>query len=383
MTLNRVTLFSLLIGLASPLCIDLYLAVIPAISSEFKSPGEHSLSILFIAIAIGQLTFGYVYDLIGAQRNAIVCLLGFILVSISIAFSQSYEALLVGRFIQGFFTGGLAVTALSIIKDNNDSKNTGAKIGVLNGIMNIIPTIAPTIGLIILSISGNWRPIFIALALFGLGCLLIASGRISLKHSQIEYLNYSSLLSNTTYIRFGVIAILSLAILLLYVTLAPSYFINKLHFSEFQFAVAFALNGLLMMASAWIHSILSNKFNSHELLSIGGALSLLAFLFSLISLMNFWFLPVSFSLFSISFIFIIASSTELSLSKIKAGTGFAVALISALQMGLGGFFGAITTALKISANYAFSMVLALILLAIFERSYDYFCKKPARAPALE
>ncbi|HQX89849.1 MAG TPA: MFS transporter, partial [Moraxellaceae bacterium] len=139
-----------------PLSIDMYLPGFPAIGKEFDAGSrvELSLASFFIGLAIGQLFYGPISDRYGRKPPLYFGLSLFLLASVGAATSQSIEALIGWRFIQGL--GGCAgmVIARAVVRDRCDAQEAARAFSLLILVMGIAPILAPLLGGIIVTESG-------------------------------------------------------------------------------------------------------------------------------------------------------------------------------------------------------------------------------------
>jgi len=92
-----------------PLAIDMYLPAFPAMAEALgaqPSQIQLSLSVYFLGLAMGQVFYGPVADLIGRRKPLLFGIVLFCLASLGCAFAPSFEWLLVARFAQAL--GGCA-----------------------------------------------------------------------------------------------------------------------------------------------------------------------------------------------------------------------------------------------------------------------------------
>lgn len=158
-----------------PLSIDMYLPALPALQVYFGTDAamvQLSLASYFIGMAVGQLVYGPVADRIGRLAPLRFGLFLYILASVACAVVTTAEALVLLRFLQAL--GGCAgmVITRAIVRDRFEPREMARALSTLVLIMGLAPVLAPLIGAQIL-IHFGWQAIFIALAGFGLLCLVL------------------------------------------------------------------------------------------------------------------------------------------------------------------------------------------------------------------
>lgn len=151
-----------------PLAIDMYLPAFPAMAEALgadTSQIQLSLSVYFLGLALGQVFYGPVADLVGRRKPLLFGIVLFCLASLGCAFAPSFEWLLVARFAQAL--GGCAgiVVNRAVVRDLCTPIQAAKAFSHLMLIMGVAPILAPLLGGLLLSTVG-WNSIFLFLALF-------------------------------------------------------------------------------------------------------------------------------------------------------------------------------------------------------------------------
>lgn len=352
---------SLLLALFSPLCIDLYVPTLPSISAEFNKSSEATISVFVMALGIGQLIFGQIYDRYGPKWLTRIAILAFILASALIAACESYTQLLVLRAIQGVAVSGLALTSLALIRDNFNGLSSAKYFGYINSVINLIPSLAPFIGAYLLSVSGDWRSSFTALAVIGAVLfpyfyIAIAGARTRINRERFSL----EFLGNREYLSFSPVAILSLAILIAYVTFAAEIFVEKMGWNEFEFSCYFAFNGFLMFLSGIAFGRLTRRYSIMSLYRSGVSILAASFLLMISHLLGSeQAIVAGLSIYCIAFCFLISSGCALSLVSLSRNIGKAISIITCLQMVIGSALGFLILLLPFSPSK--QLAIAVIL----------------------
>ncbi len=159
-----------------PLTIDIYLAAFPTLVEDLgttEAAVQLTLTSTLIGLAIGQLLIGAVADAVGRRRPLLISLSAYVLVSVAIALSDSMDALLVLRFLQGLTAASGMVLANAMVRDLYDGSEMATFISRLFLIVGVAPILAPTLGAQFLHF-GTWRTIFWGLGVFGLALVAVA-----------------------------------------------------------------------------------------------------------------------------------------------------------------------------------------------------------------
>ena len=369
--MNYIAFISLLLSIFSPIAIDLYISTIPNISEEFSRLGELTLSFYLIGVGLGYFFMGKLYDDYGAHKIANFNLLIYALTSLGIFFTFNFETILFLRLLQGISISGLAVTYTVLLKDNFEPKETAKYYGYTHSVMNVAPATMPFLGLFLTNYFGDWRYSFLLIFIFSILTLIFIfpyTKKIPIKnHNQESF----SFLKNKLYKKYSLLAILSLTILLAYVTTSPSLFIDNFKWTNHEFSIFFAINGALLAIGGFLFSKLINTYSIEKALLIGYSVVTFSGCVMLLNINEYSYITAIF-IFSLFFPTIIASSTMLSLSDLKSDTGKAVSVINGLQMILSGAFGWLFGLFMEQLIYSFAIF--LIVNGLYG-IYVYFSKK--------
>jgi len=259
-----------------PLAIDTYLPAFPAIAESFNV-GVHqiaiSISVYVFMLAVGQLVAGPLSDRLGRPLVMLTGLGIFALASIMLSRSESNEMFLALRALQAFGGGWIGVCVPAIVRDRLSGVEAARFFSLIGLIMILAPAIAPSIGSLILA-NFSWPAIFVMLAGYGLVLAFLlkfllfsslsAPNKPSVAVSVLQ--RYKAVLSTTPALRFMLLQGLCFSVMLLFV--AHSSFIYQEHFGATPevFALLFAANIVVMMASNLINRWLLRYIPSKRIL---------------------------------------------------------------------------------------------------------------------
>lgn len=150
------------------LAIDVMLPALDEISTELGvgSPNDRQLviGIYLIAGGAGSLFPGMFADRFGRKPLVLACLGAYFVFSLACSLASDFEMLLIMRALQGFFTAGLFVLPLAIIRDRFDGDRMARAQSLVAMVFMVVPMLAPTLGQAVLMVAG-WREIFGVMAL--------------------------------------------------------------------------------------------------------------------------------------------------------------------------------------------------------------------------
>ena len=165
--------FILLVGLVTSLqamCTTLTLPALPAIAQGFGTTpdmAQLTISCFLIGVACGQIIAGALSDRFG-RRPILLGGIGIsVIAGIGCTFSQSIEALIALRFLQGFGGAAGMVLGRAIVRDRFDRERALKAMSTIAAIISIVPMAGPPItGFMMQWMS--WRVIYGIITLIGL-----------------------------------------------------------------------------------------------------------------------------------------------------------------------------------------------------------------------
>lgn len=156
-------LMALLISVVA-ISIDALLPALGIIGREFAVTNQNQVQLIigfiFGGMAIGQLVAGPMSDAFG-RKPILYAGIGLYLVgSVFCYFADSFNLLLIGRFIQGLGVAAPYVTAMSVVRDKFSGRDMASVMSLVMMIFILVPAIAPSLGQAMLYVAG-WRSIFL------------------------------------------------------------------------------------------------------------------------------------------------------------------------------------------------------------------------------
>ncbi|MEL6219010.1 MAG: multidrug effflux MFS transporter [Pseudomonadota bacterium] len=144
--------------------IDAVLPALDAISDDlaFRDPNDRQLivMIVFLGMGLSQPLFGPLADSIGRKRASLVGWGIFLVGSALCGVASNPEAMLAGRFLQGFGAGGPRIIAVAVVRDLYTGRPMARILSIVLTIFMLVPMLAPLVGQWI-ELWGGWRMIFV------------------------------------------------------------------------------------------------------------------------------------------------------------------------------------------------------------------------------
>lgn len=352
-----------------PFISDFYLPTLPSLASVFSttpSMVQLGLSAGMLGIAVGQLLVGPVSDKYGRRPLLVASLLLFSLASVAIIFSPTIEFFNVCRFLQGLGGSGGIVMSRSVATDCYSGQELAKTLAIVGTINGIAPVVAPLVGGIVAN-SVGWKGIFLILLVIGVGLLAGCSRfRESLprenriKGSTLKVVGgFVKVLRQPLFSTYIAVFGLAYGVLFSYISSAPFIVQNRFGFSEMQFSMVFAVNGIATAIGSGL-TIRFKKMQNAALFSTAGmtvfALMQLIALFvsdSFVVYETITFLMM----FSMGFIF--PSVNTLAMTEGRQAIGAASAILGAV----GFVFGGMVSPLVGLGDMALSSVVVMLACA--------------------
>ncbi|MEW9854454.1 multidrug effflux MFS transporter [Novosphingobium sp. M1R2S20] len=145
------------------LAIDVMLPALGNISQDLgvTDPNERQLviGIFLIFSGLGSLFPGALGDRFGRRPVVLTCLGVYVALSLASALVTDFTALLILRAVLGFFTSGMMVMPMAIIRDRFSGDRMARVQSLVAMTFMVVPMLAPTVGQAVLLVA-DWRWIF-------------------------------------------------------------------------------------------------------------------------------------------------------------------------------------------------------------------------------
>ncbi|MBL8711131.1 MAG: multidrug effflux MFS transporter [Rhodospirillaceae bacterium] len=165
-----VVLLALTISLVA-LSIDSMLPALPEIAADLgaRDPNDRQMviTILFAGFGIAQILYGPISDSVGRKPAIYAGFLVFILGSVICILADDFNAMLVGRFLQGFGAAGPRTVVVAMVRDRYEGRAMARIMSLVTSVFILVPVLAPSLGQGILLLA-NWRAIYWMLLILGL-----------------------------------------------------------------------------------------------------------------------------------------------------------------------------------------------------------------------
>jgi MFS transporter, DHA1 family, multidrug resistance protein len=369
---NFLVFLAPLINSVGGIAIDLYAPSIPAIGQELNvmpSMMQNTITITLVCYAIGQLAFGVLADWWGRRPSVLFGLSIFIAGSALAVVAHSFEALMLGRAIQGFAIGSCQVVARAILVDRLKGDRFRAAIVYLSLAFGLGPVIAPFVGGHVQEIAG-WRWNFVVYC--GYGVVVLSFALVGLRETLRPELRrtprqtvagYGEILSDQSFLSAVVMLGMSFSAFLMWNVIGPYIVQSRLGHSASYFGSTALCVGLCYLGGTTLNRTLIRRYSGEQLMRGGIATFALGVACAASSgnelLLSTALGGVMLVAFSQGFIFSNAMARSMSLFPGRAGA--AASLQGCLMLALGSIVSGVVSSLPIDSNAAIAVMFACLL----------------------
>ncbi|WP_275782827.1 multidrug effflux MFS transporter [Pararhizobium gei] len=161
--------------------IDIMLPALPAISQSLNVTSTNDaqlvIGVFFFGFGVSQIIFGSLSDAFGRRAVLLAGLAFYTLTMVGAAATESFEMLLLLRFVQGIGAAAVRITTMAIVRDCFGGREMARVMSYVMIVFMIVPIIAPSLGQAVI-VYANWHWIFILLGVIGAVLLVWASLRL-------------------------------------------------------------------------------------------------------------------------------------------------------------------------------------------------------------
>jgi len=348
-----------------------------------------SLSVFMAGFALGPLVFGPISDHVGRRPVLLGGVAAFAVFGALGAFSRTLGAVLLWRLLMGIGAGSCQVLVVAIVRDLFTGVEARVRQSYVNLAAGIAPIIAPTLGVAVATMGG-WRAIYGFLAAGGAVLVTIAALRLGeslppTPHDSFEVRRalegYARVLRHRTSVGYAMVIALNFGCLFAYVSGSSLVLIGILGVSRRVYGLLFAVTSFGLMVGALSNASLSRRGVSHARLIAWGmgiivVTSVLLLALTLVGAISAWTLV---SLAVAGFVgqgIVRPNAVQGALEPVPESAGVASAVVSGLQMLVGGVSSAIVAA-WFDGRSAIAVTTMMALTALASLTVYGFVVRPA------
>lgn len=331
----------------SAFSIDITLPLFGAIATNLATSIDHiplMVTLYVVSLGIGQFVFGALSDRVGRLSALLIGMCFFVFGALLAALSESFSSLITARAIQGFGAAAPYILSRAIIRDMYQGTELAQKMAIATGIFSVGPLLAPLFGALVLEMQGNWRWIFIIMAIYCAGMIVtLKFVAETITYKNAEATKFSTLLHNTKRVlthqqsrMFIIVNVVITTSMLLIISTSASVYAKSFNITGSAFAFYYAVHAI---------GIIVGQIANHRLIGIIGIIptTIVATSVMLVGSISIsvcalthnltpWGVSLSITVFALGFLGVVANATSMLLEPHGKIIGFTVALQGTLTM---------------------------------------------------
>jgi MFS transporter, DHA1 family, multidrug resistance protein len=282
---TRIVLIVCLLAGLGYMSTDIYTPTLPAIAASFGvsyALVQSTITFFLLGFAFGQFIFGWVAEIIGRRRLALLALLVAFLATVGCVFSPNITSLIVFRFIKGVSLSATAVLYRAVLRDVYSGCELSLRASYISYAVSLSFAFSPLLGSYLLHLAG-WRYSFVALALATaiVGILSYNYLPETLKKTNngeypAFFKGYIGVFKNMRFSLLSMCAGLGLGGILAYFTDMAYLIENNLGLSSYWVAMSSACVGAGLLLGGFYNRMLQKKGSPTAALFVGAMVMLMS-----------------------------------------------------------------------------------------------------------
>jgi DHA1 family bicyclomycin/chloramphenicol resistance-like MFS transporter len=264
-----------------PLTIDMYLPSLPTITADLHASAaavQLTLTGTLAGLAVGQLLVGPLSDVLGRRLPLLAGIAVHIVASLLCVVAPDLAVLGALRVLQGLGAAAASVVAMAIVRDLFTGMAAARIFSRLMLVVGVAPILAPTVGGLVLRWT-TWRGVFVVLTAVGLAIVIASALAVpeTLPRERRRsggvagtLRDYAGLFADRVYVGLILMAGLTMAALIAYVSGSSFVFQEEFALSQQQFALVFAGGAVGLIGATQLNVRLLRRWTPQRIL--GGAL---------------------------------------------------------------------------------------------------------------
>jgi len=260
-----------LLSAIGPFAIDMYLPALPSIGRALGagSPSvQFTLTAFFMSLAVGQLIYGPIADMVGRKPPLYAGLALFTIGSVGCALARDVNILIGFRFLEGFGACAGMVMPLAIARDLHTGIEAIRLMSLVSLVFSVSPILAPLVGSAVIALA-SWRGVFwVVSAAALLGMAMIASflpetrtpaARVNSSFGT-ALRGYRVLLRDRQFLGTAMIGAFGMASFFSYLANSSFVMIGHYHLTPGEYGLAFSVNAASFIGMSQLNGRLSRRF---------------------------------------------------------------------------------------------------------------------------
>lgn len=371
-SVSVVIALALLMG-TTAFAVDSSIPAIPETAEFFDVPVgviQATIGYYLLGYALGHIPVGFLGDVYGRRPIILMGMTLFVSMGVLASISTSPEMLQLCRFFQGVFGASGAVLSRAVTRDITSGKEMARLMSLLGSTLGGVMLVAPIVGALAYGLFG-WRATFLASSFFGLGGLIFAVLFIPETRPQKSVVApVNSLLQSVLAFisihqaRFGaLLAGLSFAALMVFVTLSSEVFIIGFGLNELEYALTYSVISIGFVVGGFICRKLVASRTSLQIARLVTAgffvCGCVLFLALVFDIRDYFSLLFVFALMLVCIGAILAIAPAIALESLPQSAGLSAGLLGTIQLLSGATAASVVS--RISGD-ALTLLLASMLI---------------------
>jgi DHA1 family bicyclomycin/chloramphenicol resistance-like MFS transporter len=249
---------------------DITLPAFWSMEKSLGAPIEHVQAVIPVFLfcsAIGQLVFGPASDAYGRKPVILAGVALYITGALIAAAADTLTVALYGRALQGFGSACGAVIARALLRDVHSGPELARTMAFASSVIALGPIVAPLVGYGLVVI-GEWRGVFIGMAIYGAGLATMVLTRLQETNKAPDRAAIAPARLATAIARvfanrqsryFVLLSGINSFAILSYVTNAPRLYKSAFDIEGLAFTAMFAATGAGIVAGQYINARLISR----------------------------------------------------------------------------------------------------------------------------
>lgn len=362
---------------------DLYAPFIPFLQQEFNASAfaiQATVNIFMLVIGCCQIFLGPLSDKYGRKSILMFSSLIYAIGSLFCYLTTEIEYFILARALQALGACGAVVTSYAAIRDCYEGESAQRYFSFLVGITGCAPIVAPLLGTGLANYFGNWKVIFIFLALYSLTGFLMLSFFLKEK---VQVQPHKKLLPSCTEINniifhshfkqwFLTPAVVMSGLFLFFAT-SSHYIQSHLGHSQWEFSIFFSINAILYAGSSFLAPMVLGRLGAYRTIRVG----LLMIIFSSLSLIIqsylgpnnlIWFLSGAYTC-CVAYGLIQGAGMGMVLQPFSENVGLVSALVGTVQFTIASLLGVFTVHPPVQSAWPFAFPMLVLSILAYINAY--------------
>jgi len=321
---------------------DITLPAFWSMEKSLGAPIEHVQAVIPVFLfcsALGQLVFGPASDAYGRKPVILAGVALYIAGALIAAAADSLTVALYGRALQGFGSACGAVIARALLRDVHSGPELARTMAFASSVIALGPIIAPLVGYGLV-VVGEWRGVFIGMAIYGAGLATMVLTRLQETNKSPDRAAIAParlaaaigrVFANRQSRYFVLLSGINSFAILSYVTNAPRLYKSAFGIEGLAFTALFAATGAGIVAGQYINARLISRLGvmaaTRSSALVLASMAILIALLSHLGIITLFLFAVLMLIYNASFLVVMSNAVSLVIDPHREIAGVASSTI--------------------------------------------------------